>query len=230
MDNETKKKKIAEIKRKKRETLGAMEGVKSLQRMGFLEDIEVSSDEEAFAIIHKMEQDQQEEYESIGNEIGDLAPLVEYKHHVDDEGGPRKYSIDAKSTAIYLMEIINREDENGELIPMYSVVSNLMGIPDKTLRNWYDKKESIIAISEGVTAKLGEMVKRKLEIEILRMVTSLSRRDYDKMNAKDFFTGMKTVLMQYRILDGKSTQNVAHDHQHHGSVQVVPTDDMAEGK
>jgi len=224
MPKTDKEKRIQKVKEERVETAGALVGVKLMQKQGFFPDDIVSSDEEARKLLQKMEDDSAKELESF--DMGDIAPITEYKPGKTDDKGVTTYPIATKAEAVYLMEVIQRENDEGEMIPMYAVVGNLLSINRRTIRQWWMNRKSIMKVSEAVTSKLGDIVKRKLEVEILRMVVSMSKMDYEKMSAKDFFTGFKTVLMQHRILEGKSTSNVEHKHSHHGSIDMVPSDDM----
>ena len=66
----------------------------------------------------------------------------------------------------------------------------------------------------------------ELELELLRMTVAMSKMDYSKMGAKDFFTGFKVILQQHRLISGKSTTNTQVNHNHRGSIDIVPSDDI----
>jgi hypothetical protein len=220
-----KQEKIEDIKAEKDDKVGAMVGVRLMQKSGLFPDVVVNSDQEAYELVNSLEKEA--ENDLAGVDISNMAPLTEYEPgKYDEESGKTTYSIATKAEAIFLMEIIQRETDEGELVPRYVTVGNLLGIPRRTIRAWWDKREMIKKVSDGVSEKLGDIVLKKLEIEVLRMTVAMSKMNYDEMSAKDFFTAFKTVLMQYRILSGQSTANVAHDHVHRGTVEVIASDDM----
>ena len=92
-----------------------------------------------------------------------------------------RYRIDEKHFALMFLEVFQKESfDTGDIIPRYSMVGNLLGIPANTLRDWWASKETILAQQSTMMNKGMDYLSSALMIESLRMSQALSQVDYTK--------------------------------------------------
>ena len=140
-----------------------------------------------------------------------------------------KYRIDQKHFALMFLEVFQKEDPvTGDLKPMYKNVSDMLDIPEPTLKFWWNKKDEIMAQHSTMMVQGMDYLSSNFMVELIRMTQALSAVDYTDMLAgspadmKNFITLLNTLVNKIRLLSNQSTTNVAHEHK----VQmVVPEDD-----
>ena len=153
-------------------------------------------------------------------EEDDVEPLLPVKNG--------KYRIDEKHFAIMFMDVFQQENfATGSIIPRYSMVGKLLGIPANTLRDWWASKESILAQQSTMMNRGMDYLSSALMIESMRMSQALSQIDYTKCfeNSKDmknFISLFNTLMNKLRLFSNRSTSNV--DHQHNGGVEMILPD------
>ena len=127
------------------------------------------------------------------------------------------------------LEVFQKEDPvTGDLKPMYKNVSDMLDIPEPTLKFWWNKKDEIMAQHSTMMVQGMDYLSSNFMVELIRMTQALSAVDYTDMLAgspadmKNFITLLNTLVNKIRLLSNQSTTNVAHEHK----VQmVVPEDD-----
>lgn len=140
-----------------------------------------------------------------------------------------KYRIDQQHFALMFMEVFQKEDPiSGDLKPLYKNVSDMLDIPETTLKFWWGKKDELMAQQSTMMMQGMEYISTNFMVELIRMTQALSTVDYTEMltgdsaDMKNFITLLNTLVNKLRLLSNKSTNNVAHEHK----VQmVVPEDD-----
>jgi len=140
-----------------------------------------------------------------------------------------KYRIDQQHFALMFLEVFQKEDAiSGDLKPMYKNVSDMLDIPESTLKFWWGKKDELMAQQSTMMVQGMEYISTNFMVELIRMTQALSTVDYaemltgDSSDMKNFITLLNTLVNKLRLLSNQSTTNVAHEHR----VQmVVPEDD-----
>ena len=140
-----------------------------------------------------------------------------------------KYRIDQQHFALMFLEVFQKEDAiSGDLKPMYKNVSDMLDIPETTLKFWWKKKDELMAQQSTMMMQGMEYISTNFMVELIRMTQALSTVDYaemltgDSSDMKNFITLLNTLVNKLRLLSNQSTTNVAHEHR----VQmVVPEDD-----
>lgn len=143
--------------------------------------------------------------------------------HIGKKG---RYPLDEKILAIMFMEVFQHE-WRGEIIPHYSMVSNMFGYSDVVLRNWWEKKNEITQQKNTMLDKGMKYVQVKMMNELIRMSSALSHIDYTKMTEKpaqmkNFISLFNTLINKMRLMSNLSTENVAHAHK--GEVAMIIPD------
>ena len=139
-----------------------------------------------------------------------------------------KYRIDQQHFALMFLEVFQKEDPiTGDLKPMYKSVSDMLNIPEPTLKYWWNKKDELMAQQSTMMIQGMEYISTNFMVELIRMTQALSTVDYTKMltgapaDMKNFITLLNTLVNKLRLLSNQSTTNVAHEHK----VQMVVPDD-----
>ena len=135
-----------------------------------------------------------------------------------------KYRIDEQQFSLLFLEVFQQDNGKGELIPRYSMVGGMLGIPPSTLRQWWGKRDFISAQSTAVVEKGLGYVGTAFMVELIRMIQALGKIDYskyleDSKDFKNFISLFNTVSNKVRLFNNRSTQNVEHNH--HGGVEMV---------
>ena len=139
-----------------------------------------------------------------------------------------RYRIDEKHFALMFLDVFQQENfDTGNIIPRYSMVGNLLGIPANTLRDWWANKENILAQQSTMMNKGMDYLASALMIESMRMSQALSQVDYTKCfensrDFKNFISLFNTLMNKLRLFSNRSTSNV--DHQHAGGVEMILPD------
>ena len=139
-----------------------------------------------------------------------------------------KFRIDQQHFALMFLEVFQKEDPiTGDMKPMFTYVSDVLGINRSTMQNWWDKKDELMAQQSTMMIQGMEYISTNFMVELIRMTQALSAVDYTKMLAgapadmKNFITLLNTLVNKLRLLSNQSTTNVAHEHK----VQMVVPDD-----
>ncbi len=119
----------------------------------------------------------------------------------------KKYTIDEKLLAIAFLDASQREFD-GVMVPTYSKISDLLGIPESNLRYYYQHKDIIEQQASVILNDLPRSVAMKISIELLHLIHSLEGT-YDDMSNRDKIQLLNTYITKMRLLIGKSTENVA---------------------
>jgi hypothetical protein len=98
------------------------------------------------------------------------------------------------------------------MIPKYAEVSEMMNIPESTLRSWFAQRESILTLQDTATAGLPTVTAAMISLEIPKLVASLAEEDYTQISMRDRINLLKTLISSQRLLTGQSTHNIAHAH------------------
>jgi len=151
--------------------------------------------------------------------IIDTAPML-----ISKENG--RWRVDTQHLAIMYMEAIQGEDDDGNLIPRFTQISNLLSIPQPTLYSWWKRKEELMQQHSAVLQKTMDYVSTGMLLELARMQQALAEIDYASMvekpaDMKNFITLFNTLINKFRLFTNQSTSNVAHQHQ----VQMVVPED-----
>jgi len=139
-----------------------------------------------------------------------------------------QYRIDEQQFALMFLEVFQRTNKiTGEQVPRFSLVAKMVGIHQKTLAKWWNKREVIETQYNAVVEKGLSYVGTAFMVELMRMTQALSTIDYKKYleDPKDFknFIGLfNTVTNKVRLFNNRSTANV--EHKHHGGVEMVIPD------
>ena len=139
-----------------------------------------------------------------------------------------KFRIDQQHFALMFLEVFQKEDPiTGDMKPMFTYVSDVLGINRSTMQNWWDKKDELMAQQSTMMIQGMEYISTNFMVELIRMTQALSAVDYTKMltgapaDMKNFITLLNTLVNKLRLLSNQSTTNVAHEHK----VQMVVPDD-----
>jgi hypothetical protein len=155
-----------------------------------------------------------------------IAPLL--KVEIPADGKPATYPVAVQRLAIFYMETFTKHRDDLKIHPNYGLVSQMFGgVEVKTLRNWWNKRDTIRTLAEGVDKGMADSITYQLQIQSLKMALALESVDYDKLltdNPKAFVELNKLVFMQLRLLKGESTANKETIVTHRGAVQMVAPD------
>ena len=170
------------------------------------------SNESARAIVEELAN----EDESLGS---DYLPLF------TNRGS--SYRVDEKQFALMFLEVFQRENANGDIIPKYAWVSRMVGVPESTLRDWWKRRESIQAQHSALMDKGMQYISSSMMVELIKMMQSLSVLDYsdmmgDSRDMKNLISLLNTMINKVRLLTNLSTNNV--EHKHHGGVEMILPD------
>ena len=99
------------------------------------------------------------------------------------------------------------------------------GVPVKTLRAWWEKRDKIMDQPAVVAERAMEMVKFR-DAKSLYSISALIQDkinsiDVSKISLRELVDAYDRVFKVHLIMNGRSTSNVAHVHKHEGSVNLV---------
>lgn len=130
---------------------------------------------------------------------------------ISENQGKNEYSLPDQLFAITCLESDQRVYA-GELTPQYTKWSQVLTVPVTTLRNWYEKKKDLRKLAKAREVGFSSLLAAKLEDQAIRVFQELERRGLKKLSGSQLISLLKTDLTFSRILRGRSTQNVAHQH------------------
>jgi|TARA_R110000823_G_scaffold189517_6_gene321344 hypothetical protein len=165
-----------------------------------------------------------EQGKSIGLAVDNMKPM-ELNEPVFD-GEPLlakkngKYRIDEKHFALMFLEAFQNEDKiTGELVPLYSRVEQMVGIPASTLRGWWARREDIMS-QRATTLQQGlNYISTAMMVEMMRMTQAMANIDYAEMvsnkpqDMHNFISLFNTLINKFRLMNNQSTTNVQHQHE-----------------
>ena len=134
--------------------------------------------------------------------VSSFTPIIE-KPTVGD------YAIGDKILALGFLDSTQREF-NGEMVPEYSKTSQLLIIPESTLRNWWKQQASIYTLGQLALRELPNALSIKLIGSAFKVIAALEKKGYNTMGARDLNSLLNTYITKFRLLSGGSTANVAH--------------------
>jgi len=127
-----------------------------------------------------------------------------------------------KLTALAFLDASQRVWKD-EVLPAYCEMSEMLSIPESTLRNWWRNRTEIYKQADSQVAELPRAMAIRYAGLALMVMDELERRLFDKgirekLSARDLVDMSKELTSKYRLLSGGSTSHVLHG----GSVQIVP--------
>ena len=162
--------------------------------------------------------------EALGLVVDNMKPLELNEPAYDSEPLLRKkngrYRIDEQHLALMFLEAFQNEDKySGELKPLFYRVEQMLSIPRTTLRDWWDKREDIMA-QQSTTIRQGmNYLSTSMMVELIRMTQAMTTVDYKALlNGKpqdmhNFISLFNTLINKFRLLTNQSTNNVSHNHE-----------------
>ena len=139
------------------------------------------------------------------------------------EEGSNRYTLEEKVLGIMFMEVI-QHDVSGIPTPKFRAIGRMLNVLEQTLRLWWSKREDIMAQESTVRTKVNNYLIFKNNIELLRIHKAFSSRNYTTEKLKDLVLMFSTLINKNRLLEGKSTENVAHLHRHQVDMSnTIPT-------
>ena len=124
-----------------------------------------------------------------------------------------RYSIGDKLLAITFLEASQRSF-NGELVPTFEKISQLLEVPATTLRDWWSSKDAISKQADSAVVAMNQAASIKMTGEALKIINSFSKTDWEKVGIKNRLEALKTLIPNSRLLSGKSTGKFEHEHSH----------------
>ena len=118
-----------------------------------------------------------------------------------------KYSIDEKLLAIGVLDS-SRRDFDGELVPQYDKIGQMLDIPPATLHNWYARKEEIEKQVSAMIDAMPQSIVLTLSIQIRMIINELGQRIPD-MSTRDLVQYFANAVTKLRLLQGRSTSNIS---------------------
>ena len=179
------------------------------------------------------------EAKSIGLGRGNTEAIEKYveeiaKDDFSDEQMPliqprargSKYRLDEQHFGILFMEVFQHENDKGDLIPRYSTISRMLGIPAGTLTKWWHRRDELKQQQSALIDQGMKYLSTTMMTELIRMTQAMSTLDYTEMfdkpaNMKNYISLMNMLINKMRLFTGTSTSNVAHQHQ----VQLIIPED-----
>lgn len=152
-------------------------------------------------------------------EVLEVNPIGEKREVTAD--GKVKYQMSDKSHAVAIMRAYQRRYA-GEIMPNYSKVSRLLGIPQRTLINWWEDRQKIQEAENRFMSDSWHVIKMSLHEQLLRLTMSMRDIDYSKGKIKEVSMLLDKIIQNLRLLENKSTENV--EKREHQTIQVLPPD------
>jgi len=134
----------------------------------------------------------------------ELAPLIRKMSSVDG-----RYQLSDKAIALMFMEYSVVQSEDGEFLPRFNLCSQALSIPERTLRGWWEKKDEIRKIVGHTVDNLPTIISTKLKFLSVQVLDEISRRTLADFNNKELLMLLEKAIKITRLLDGKSTENLA---------------------
>lgn len=144
--------------------------------------------------------------ESILDEMSSSIPEFWEK---DEKTG--RYPLDTKVLAILFMEGTQKQVDD-EMIPAYSVVGRMMGLDPRTLSKWWKQRKEIVAQSDTMTQRLEKYTLLQLSIIVHKLTNQMMNLNLNDVKPKDLTVMFSTVFNKLRLLQNRSTSNVAQKH------------------
>ena len=162
--------------------------------------------------------------------IGKSLPIHKFASTDDDpilsiEDRNGKYTINEKHLALMFMQGIQKE-VGSRLVPRYTPISRMLGVPKQTLSNWWADRETLEKQHSTVMEQGVRYIGHSLIDEMFRMVSALKNIDYvtlfDKPgDLKNFVSLFNVVSNKALIYNKMSTSKVEHEHTG-GVAMIVP--------
>ncbi len=129
-----------------------------------------------------------------------------------------KYRLDEQHFGILFMEVFQHENDKGDLIPRYSTISRMLGIPAGTLTKWWHRRDELKQQQSALIDQGMKYLSTTMMTELIRMTQAMSSLDYTEMfdkpaNMKNYISLMNMLINKMRLFTGTSTSNVSHQHQ-----------------
>jgi hypothetical protein len=144
--------------------------------------------------------------ESILDEMSASIPEFWEK---DEKTG--RYPLDTKVLAILFMEGTQKQVDD-EMVPSYSVVGRMMGLDPKLLSRWWKQRKDIVAQSDTMTQRLEKYTMLQLSIIVHKLTNQMMHLNLNDIKPKDLTVMFSTVFNKLRLLQNRSTSNVAQKH------------------
>jgi hypothetical protein len=159
-----------------------------------------------------------------GDKVDKIIRDLQYK---DPEGlvdVSKKNLIDLKALAIvyciaFTREYIDKKTKEVRMAPNFRHVGRLIGKDHHTVERWWNNKDKIKIEQSAFIRSSLSMVQLETAIALIRVINEINNRDLQSVKNKDLIFMFNSLAMQSRLMDGLSTQNVAHVHR--GAVQLV---------
>ena len=153
--------------------------------------------------------------------VDEQLPLIQSRRA---RGG--KYRLDEQHFGILFMEVFQGENEEGELIPRYSAISRMLGIPAPTLSKWWIRRDELKQQQSALIDQGMKYLSTTMMSELIRMMQAMSSLDYKSMfdkpaSMKNYISLMNMLINKMRLFTDRSTNNVSHQHQ----VQLIIPED-----
>tara|TARA_R110002051_G_scaffold270934_1_gene331373 strand:- start:317 stop:952 length:636 start_codon:yes stop_codon:yes gene_type:complete len=152
-----------------------------------------------------------------------------YQPMFRNAGSRQQYAPAEKFTALTLMDaFVNENEETGDLKPRYAWVSDMLGVPESTLRAWWEKRDIILSQCSAYVDNSVNIIKMHLNTIVMKEIQALQKVDFEAMvsgdekDMKNFIALMNMTMNKMRLFSNLSTENV--EHEHHGKVQMVIPD------
>jgi len=124
-----------------------------------------------------------------------------------------RYSLGDKLLAITFLETSQRA-RNGELVPTYEKISQLLEVPATTLQGWWSNKDAITKQADSAVGAMNQAASIGMITEAVKILNSFRKTDWEKVGIKNKLEALKTLIPNSRLLAGKSTGKFEHEHSH----------------
>jgi len=149
---------------------------------------------------------------------------IRINEQITDQYGIR---MEKKILAVMLCEYYTREFTPKKAVgvikqaPNFGKVATMLNVRRNQVMSWYEKREELNMEKEKFVSDGLRYTQIKMVSELMRVTEELSKRDYTKLKIKDLIFVMTEILARVRLLENKSTENIAHSVSHHG-VSLIP--------
>jgi|TARA_R100000808_G_scaffold22728_1_gene49654 hypothetical protein len=153
--------------------------------------------------------------------VDEQLPLIQSRRA---RGG--KYRLDEQHFGILFMEVFQHENDKGELIPRYTAISRMLGVPAGTLTKWWQRRDDLKQQQSALIDQGMKYLSTSMMSELMRMMQAMSSLDYRAMfdkpaSMKNYISLMNMLINKMRLFTDRSTSNVAHEHK----VQLIIPED-----
>jgi hypothetical protein len=175
------------------------------------DDIQEQHDEESLENAVVTSDGVEELFGQITEEsiLDDMASSLPEFWEKDEKTG--RYPLDTKVLAILFMEGTQKQVDD-IMIPAYTTVGRMMGLDPKTLSNWWKNRKDIVAQSDTMTQRLEKYTLLQLSIIVHKLTNQMMNLKLDDVKPKDLTNMFSTVFNKLRLLQNRSTSNVAQKH------------------